>query len=274
LIKNFKLKIKNYRSAQVAIIVLLVSTVLMTVGLSLSKSSTVETKIDTNEELLKKAFNAAESGVSYYLGTGSTGSVQYNAPDNLSSSEVVGKDISADSSGVLDFGSYTPKNGSEFYWLVNHNNDGSLGTTYYGAATVNVCGTGFTGSLEINYFYKSGASYGVKRSGYNFSLDPSKMVNGFTAASGNCVSIATLDSPLLVTVTPIFNGGRLYIQSQGGGVFPIQGIEINSTGKAGGVNTDVGTKVLVNKKINVSKRYAVPPFMLTGITSEDSVLSD
>jgi hypothetical protein len=270
---NFK-KIRSWRglkNGQVAIIVLLVSAILMTVGLSLSKTSTVETKIDTNEELLKKAFNAAESGVDFYLSTGGT---QYSAPDSLSSADVVGKDITANN-GILDFGEFTPVNGAEFYWLVNHDENGNIGSTYYGAATVNVCGTGFTGSMEINYFYKSGGSYGVKRSGYNFSSDPSKMVNGFAAASGDCVSVAISGTPILIAVTPIFDGGRLYVQnSPDGGVFPVQGIEINSTGKAGGVSTDVGAKVQVNKKINVARRYEFPSFMLNGVTSEDSVLSD
>lgn len=268
---NYQLLIrknKNYSRGQVAIIVLLVSAVLMTVGLSLSKNSTVETKIDTNEELLKKAFNAAESGVSYYLGTGNT---SYSSPDNLSSANVNVSNIVANGSN-LDFGEYVPKNGTEFYWLVNHLDDGSIGNTYYGASSVNVCGTGFTGSLEINYFYKIGTNYGVKRYGYNFST--SQVVNGFANVASSCVNIATPNNALLITLTPIFNGGRFYIQSQGSGVFPIQGIQIDSTGKAGGVTDQVGAKVQVNKKINVARRYKVPYFMLNGVTSEDSVLSD
>lgn len=272
MMKNYQLPITNYkiqnRRGQVAIIVLLVSAVLMTVGLSLSKNSTVETKIDTNEELLKKAFNAAESGVSYYLGTGNT---NYSAPDSLSTADVNVKNIVANGSN-LDFGEYTPKNGVEFYWLVNHLANGDIGTTYYSGGSVNVCGTGFTGALEINYFYKSGSSYGVKRYGYNFSSG--NTVNGFSSASGNCVNIATANSPLLVTITPIFGGGKFYLQSQGLGVFPIQGVEINSTGRAGGVTDQVGAKVQVNKIINVTKRYKIPYFLLNGVTSEDSVLSD
>ena len=232
----------------------------------------METKIDTNEELLKKAFNAAESGVGYYLGTGATGTTQYNAPDSLSSADVTGKNIVADN-GVLDFGEYVPVNGSEFYWLVNHLDNGNIGSTYYGAATVDVCGTGFTGSMEINYFYKSSGSYGVKRYGYNFSSDTTKQVNGFVDASGNnCATINIVNSPILITVTPIFNGGRFYVE--GSGTFPIQGIEISSTGKAGGVSSEVEAQVLVNKKLVVLRRYKIPSFMLAGVTSEDSVLSD
>jgi hypothetical protein len=255
------------RRGQVAIIVLLVSAMMMTLGLSLSKKATVETRIDTNEELLKKAFNAAESGIDYYLGTGIT---SYNAPDNLSSAKIKAKDITGEGS-ILDFGEYTPINGVEFYWLVNHLDNGDMGVIYYGAPSVNVCGTGFTGSMEINYFYKIGAEYGVNRFGYNFSSDVTKQVNGFTAGSGSCATINIVNSPILITVTPIFNGGRFYLS--GSGVFPIQGVEISSTGRSGGVSVDV-SGAQANKILTVLRRYKVPSFMLTGVVSETSVLSD
>lgn len=258
--------IKNYKKAQTVIIVLLVSAVLMTVGLSLSKKATTETKLDINEESLKKAFNAAESGINYYLGTGNT---KYSSPDNLSSAEIKPRKIEAEGT-ILDFGEYVGVNDSEFYWLVNHLNNGDIGATYYNLGTVNVCGTGFTGSIEIAYYYKSGGNYGVGRSGVNFSSDASKKVNGFTDALVDCVVINTnypSVSPILITVTPIFNGGRFYLT--GSGNFPSQGIDISSTGKIGEVNLGQ-----VNKKLRVVQRYKIPYFLLSGVVSETSVLSD
>lgn len=253
------------KKGQVAIIVLLVSAVIMTVGLSLSKKATTETKIDTNEELLKKAFNAAESGIDYYLSTGNTA---YNAPDSLSSADIVAKNIEASDSN-LDFEEYVPAGGSEFYWLVNHLSNGDIGATYYNAATVNVCGRGFTGALEINYFYKIGTDYGVSRYGYNFGSV--NTVDGFTIAGGDCVTINIVNNPILITITPIFGGGRFYLN--GAGTFPIQGVEIDSTGKSGGVSVAV-SGARVNKKIKVARRYKMPAFMLSGVVSETSVLSD
>jgi hypothetical protein len=247
----------------VAIVVLLVSAVMMTVGLSLSKKATTETKLDINEELLKKAFNAAESGISYYLGTGNT---SYVAPDSQSFADISTKDITAEGT-VLDFGEYVPVNGTEYYWLVNHLDNGDIGTTYY-SGTLSVCATGFTGSAEINYFYKSGASYGVNRYGYYFGAS---RVNGFTGdATSGCAPISISASPILVTVTPIFGGAKFY--AVGSGTFPIQGIDISSVGKSGGVSANAG--VQVNKKLRVLRRYKIPSFMLTGIVSEASVLSD
>ena len=255
------------KKAQVAIIVLLVSAVMMTVGLSLSKKTTVETKLDTNEELLKKAFNAAESGISYYLGTGNT---KYSAPDSLSSADLTVKNIEAEGL-ILDFEEYVPVNGTEFYWLVNHLDNGDIGTSYYGAATLDVCGIAFTGSMEINYFYRLGATFGVSRYGYNFSSEATRRVTGFTNSGGSCATINTINSPILVTVTPIFDGGRFYVQ--GSGTFPVQGIDISSTGRSGGVSTDANA-ALVNKKLRVLRRYQFPSFLLSGVVSETSVLSD
>lgn len=71
---------------QIALIVLLVSAITMTIGLSLSRKTVTETKIQTDQELLKQAFNTAESGVDYYLGTGKT---EYTAPDEKSKADVV-----------------------------------------------------------------------------------------------------------------------------------------------------------------------------------------
>lgn len=251
------------RKAQAVIIVLLVSAVMMTVGLSLSKKTVTETKLDTSEESLKKAFNAAESGINYYLGTGNT---VYSSPDNLSTADVSVKTITADGN-KLDFGDFIPTNGTEFYWLVNHLGNGDIGTTYYNAGTVDVCGTGFTGSLEVDYYYLTGGNYGVSRFGYNFSSDISKKVNGFTDVSGSCVTVTIANSPILITISPIFDGGKFYLT--GLGTFPEQGTDITSTGKTGAVESGQ-----VNKKLRVVQRYKIPYFLLSGVVSESSVLSD
>jgi hypothetical protein len=215
---------------------------------------------------LKKAFNAAESGINYFLGTGST---QYLAPDNQSTANVSTKNIVADGS-VLDFGEFVLANHNESYWLVNHLDNGDIGATYYNVATVQACKTDFDGSLEVSYFYKNGATYGVSRSGYNFSSDVAKKVNGFTDVATNCVTLNLnypAYSPILLTLTPIFSGGKFYLT--GTGTFPSQGMDISSVGKIGEV-----TSGQVNKKLRVVQRYKVPSFLLSGVVSETSVLSD
>ena len=261
MIKNFKFQIKNYNNGQVAIIVLLVSAVMLTMGLSMSKRTTVETKIDINDELLKKAFNAAESGVDFYLGTGGIG---YSSPDKVSTADINVTQISVGTTRI-DFGEYVPKGDTEFFWLVDHDTDGNIGTDYYTGASVDICGVGFTGSATIDYFYKNGVNFGLKRRLANFN----------TEAVGGCVMVATsqINSPLLLTVTPVVDGGKFYALGLPGTSFSSQGTDIASIGKAGGVEAAAGA-TRVEKRIVIRKRYSVPSFLLTGVVAEGSVLSD
>lgn len=71
--KNYKLKIKNYHNGQVALIVLLASSLVMVVGLTISRRTVSQVKIDTNLEQYKQAFNAAESGMDLALQTENSG---------------------------------------------------------------------------------------------------------------------------------------------------------------------------------------------------------
>lgn len=264
------MKIKYFsQKGQVAVIVLLISAVMLTMGLSFSKRTVVDTKIDTNEEQLRKAFNAAESGISYYLGTRRT---DYVAPDGLSSADVTVNDISA-GGNTINFDEFLPVENADFYWLVDHLVDGSLGSHYYGGDSVDVCGIGFTGSLKVDYFYRNGLNYGVNRYGFNFSRNVIRVEN-FADANPGCVTINTPNDPLLIVIRPIFNGGRFYIDGDTGFTFPSQGFDINSLGKAGGASADVEAQMQVNRRLSVRWRYQLPDFLLSAVTAEGSVLSD
>ncbi|MDD4027325.1 MAG: pilus assembly PilX N-terminal domain-containing protein [Candidatus Shapirobacteria bacterium] len=268
-----KNKIKNnLRKGQVAIIVMLVSALLVTVGLSLSKKTTVETKIDYNEEALKKAFNAAESGIDYYLATGQK---TYDSDDNLSEANVTTENIGDNGSGILDFKEFTPANGVQYFWLVNHNDDGSLGNNYFSGSMITVT-HGWTsnyGSLEIGVYYKNALGvYGVKRYGYNFDTS-SKVYNFSDLGNVTNVTINPIPSnPILMTVTPIFQGANISI-SGNGFTFPVQGEKINSVGSAGVVFDGTQEESKINKKLSIERRYKFPYFLLSGIVSETSVLS-
>jgi len=254
-----------FKSGQVAIIVMLVSALMITVGLSLSKKTTVETKIDFNEEALKKAFNAAESGIDYYLATGQK---TYSSEDNLSEANVAVENIGG-GSNELNFDEFTPENGVQYFWLVGHDSNGDLSGYYNG--NFSVCADDFDGSMEISQYYLDGTTYGVKRYGYDFGN--SNQVNGFPDYfDADCTnSIASGGNTILVAVTPIFAGGEIYMQ--GNNDFPIQGEKINSTGSAGVVFDGTQEESKINKKLSIERRYKFPYFLLSGIVSETSVLS-
>jgi hypothetical protein len=57
------------QKGQVMLAILLLGTFVMTLGLTISKRTIGEIRIDTDEEMLKDAFNAAESGIDYYQKT-------------------------------------------------------------------------------------------------------------------------------------------------------------------------------------------------------------
>lgn len=256
----------SFKSGQVAIIVMLVSALLITVGLSLSKKTTVETKIDFNEEALKKAFNAAESGIDYYLATGQQ---TYNSDDSLSKANVALENIGGGSK-ILNFNEFILANGVQYFWLVGHESNGDLSGYYNG--TFQVCAVGFTGSMEISQYYLNGTTYGVNRYGYNFSSV--NKVNGFddNYIGQQCTpNINSNGNTLLVTVTPIFVGANIYLT--GSDNFPVQGEKINSTGSAGVVFNGTDEESKINKKLSIERRYKFPYFLLSGIVSETSVLN-
>lgn len=254
-------KLRNSKG-QVALIVLLVSAVIMTLGLSMSKQTVVETRIDADEELLKQAFNAAESGIDYYLGSKRVG---YTAPDAKSMANITVTSIGEGT--TMSYGEYITENGTALIWLVNHDSNGNIGSTYYGGDTVEVCvDNDFGGALKIDYFYRllAGTNYRINRIGYNFDTET---VTGYPIEASNCVTINTINNPLLLAITPIGDGTNLNLTGEIGDNFPSQGEQITSVGRAGDVSAGV------SRKITVQRRYVIPMFMLETITASGVVTS-
>ena len=240
-----KIKNKKTMGGQVALMVMLASALILTLGLSASRQATVETKIDTDQELLKRAFNAAESGIEYYLGTGN---LQYNAGENEGSADLSVKVVGDSES--LSFGNMTLDGSAEYFWLVGHDAEGNLSDNYYSSETsaLNICTVdGENAEFKIGYFYKNGDTYEVK----NESLETSSgCISGFDLSAGDS---------LLISVMPI--GSNNKIKLTGGVKFPVQGEEISSTGLISGVNNTV----------TVLNKYVLPTFLLEAVSSDGDV---
>jgi hypothetical protein len=236
---------------QIAIIVLIVSAIVLTLGLSASKQTVTDTKVDTDEVSLKEAFNTAESGINNYLNGGgesytTTGS---NAIVNFTP---IGGDTSISSEGVI------PANKNQLFWLVNHTSTGGIGTDYYGSNSVKLCvsDSSFSGALKIDYFYVNGGAYKVKRWGYNFG--GGSVVNGFNPNTSSCIDTVDLSagSPLLISITPLGSATSLTIS--GSSPFPSQGEDLTSIGTVtSGVKTQVKTRYA----------YQIPSFLLDSLTA-------
>jgi hypothetical protein len=231
-----KNKIKN-KSGQVAIIVLLVSAVLLTIGLSSSRKTITDVKVDTDEGLLKDAFNAAESGINNYINNKNNKEYSNNSNGAAASVKVtnIGNGTTLFSESLITSGS------NQLFWLVNHNDNGGIGGTYYAGASVGIeVDEDFEGALKIDYFYKNGANYGVKRLGCKYSTGGDVFDNGFVGRS-NCETYSLTGNPLLIVITPI--GGDTKLTLTGSSNFPIQGEELTSVGTAGnGIKTQIKTR--------------------------------
>lgn len=221
-------KIQGSRG-QVVLMVLLASALVLVLGLSAAKQATVETNIDTDQELLKKAFNAAESGIEYYIKTGES---EY---ENL---EYEGKSVlltqPLGNNQILSFNKKTGPGDVEIFWLVDHLDNGDIGTSYYSKQdnTIDICSTTQSGAVnfKVDYFYKTGTEYKVQRV---FGANPWVTTNG-ALLPNNCANVTLQGNSIFIAVTPVEIS--TIINVKGAVNFPVQGEKILATGSVGKVN--------------------------------------
>ena len=255
-IKNENLIKQN--KGQIAIIVLLASAIVLTLGLSASKTAVTDTKVDTDEELLKEAFNTAESAINNYL----IDSTKINYTTEGSGASIVSTQIGGEDIKEISSEGVVSANTSQLFWLVDHDDIGKIGTNYYQGDSIKVkVDDDFTGALKIDYFYKNGITYSVTRSGYNFnSANP--IVNNFINTTLKEIEIATdTGDPLLLAITPLGSATSLTI-SNSSFPFPSQGEEITAASSTeNGVKTQIKTRYI----------YQFPSFMLDAITAKGTI---
>lgn len=264
------------QSGQIMLAVLLVLAVSLTVGLVTSRQTTIDTKISGDDEHLKQAFNTAESGVNYYL---NSGNLNYQAPGDGGVAEVVTRQVISDGSTMIDFEEFTPAKASTYFWFVGHNADGTLNdadpNNYSGGAAFVCLNNGFVGSIKLDYFYRTPLAYGVKRWGYNLNYNVGSTIANFSnldAADDSCTAgkkaiPITIDmtTPLLLAVTPIYNGASVALKFDTAIPikFPSQGVAISSTGKMSEVS----------RTIKVARKWVVPNFLLDNIRADGDITS-
>ena len=249
-IKNENLIKQN--KGQIAIIVLLASAIVLTLGLSASKTAVTDTKIDTDEELLKEAFNTAESAINNYIIN--IGNTNYSTEGSSASiiSNIIGNADSISSEGVVS------ANTSQLFWLVDHDGDGKIGTNYYLGNYFKITADNSSVALKIDYFYiDSSGAYKVDRFGCYTGMDSSFV--GFNFDCSNNID-TTGKKSLLVSVTPL--GASTKITIVGDSTFPSQGEEITAASSTdNGIKTQIKTRYV----------YQFPSFMLDAITAKGTV---
>jgi hypothetical protein len=243
--------------------VLMVSALMLTIGLSVSKNTVTETKVDTDEDLLKQAFNTAESGVEYYLGTGNTLYSEADSNATITTVDIGNKD-EINSGGVV-------LSGEPFlFWLVNHDDNGDIGVTYYSGNELELkVDDGYDSILKVDYYYKdeNTNTYGVSRQLYDFGTHTvDEEIKGATTINGSTtinfdlkINEATVN-PLLLVVTPIAKATALSLS--GTAAFPLQGEEIVSYS-----TTDSGIKT----QIKTRHIFQLPTFFLEAMTARGQI---
>ncbi len=252
-----KKKLQTRSGGQVVLMVLLASALVLTLGLSAARQATVETSIDTDQELLKNAFNAAESGIEYYLKTGDKNYANTDSPDGgatLETSPLLGD------KEILSFNHKLNPENPEFFWLVDHTQNGSIGTNYYnrpsgGGNTIDIC-SDQPGPvrLKVDYFYGVGTSIAVQRGD---GTNPILSTSGITS----CIDdFSLIGNSILLVVTPLEEAMKVSIT--GDVVFEPQGEKITSTGIVG----------KINNQITIEHPYKLfIPFLIDPVVSEDVV---
>lgn len=242
----------NSKSGQVAVIVLLVSAVVLTLGLSTSRKSITDIKVNTDEESLKNAFNMAESAINNYLDSGSqvyTGSGD-NYSGNVTKTNIGGANSLSSEGLVLP-------NSSQLFWLVNHNANGSIGTSYYSGNINSINSSVNKVALKIDYFYIDGANnYKVDRHKCKYSAFIDSNTLGFDDNCDNFNLNTTGKKSLLLSITPIGLATKLTLN--GSSPFPVQGEELTSVGTANnGVKTQIKARNL----------YQIPSFLTEAVVA-------
>ena len=153
------------QKGQIMLIMLLVSAIVMVIGMTISKRTITGIKIDSDTEKQKQAFNAAESGLNYFIQTENTsytsGKIQ---------ARIIPASLSTGAGETLAF------SGAEAEMDLNG----------YGGSKIKICLKNKS-AAEADYFYSDGSQIKIKR------YDQNNFIDG-------CLELTTTDTPKYVAV--------------------------------------------------------------------------
>lgn len=186
--ESFELvKLKTMRSlpfsagqkGQTVLIVLLIMTVVLTIGLSTISSSITDIRISQQTEESTRAFYVAESALEEKM--------QSAAAASSGSLDGIGYVVTSETLGgqYFVFPEEAASGDTQTLWLVGHNAEGQIDessdynggvTFYWGTAT-----SAESSALSVAYIYRESGVYKIAR--YNFDPDAARRLNNrFTAA--------------------------------------------------------------------------------------------
>lgn len=240
---------------QVLLIIVLLVTVVITVGLSLAAREIVNIRLSSEEDHAKQAFTAAEAGLEQSLLSNvaiQNGSLSTSATFNTSITSVRSQDF------LLNNGRLVLKDEGVDIWLSQYSSDPSQNyqnpwngtmTIYWGAQS-DTCSSSENintmAALEIvvltgsrNNPVATRSVYdpcGARRANNRFSVPQSgATINGVTFA--NSVQVTVNSGGLLSRIIPLYANTTMAVRSNP--VLPEQGTVIESTGAVGDVQRKI-----------------------------------
>lgn len=266
-------------SGQVVLMLVLITIVGLTIGLSLISRTVTDIRISSQLEQSGRAFSAAEAGVENALKGATVGGpvATIALPDATASYSVTQV---GNSSATLSFPVTSP--GSlQTVWLIDHNTDGitlneASGYSYPASSSFDICwGTApnLTPAMVVSLFYKTaGGTYKVARGAYD--ANAASRGNNFTSvdsAGSYCNSnfrfkktitpttdfaVAAADKLLFLRVRPVYENTIFAVKpsvSNPDVLLPVQSKIITSVGQT---NTGVVRKIQVIQGYNVLPEIA------------------
>lgn len=255
---------------QALVVILLILAVALTVGLAIVSRSITEVSLSTTEEESARALAAAEAGIEAALAaivaSGETRSVGTAGATYTVSTIPYGGGGEVAISDALVAGE------AATVWLSGHDSSGNLvpGQNKYTADAVRVCwGQGVLGNeaaapaVEVMLYYQtSGGEAQVGRAAYdphnsrrasnrfgpaeaNAGSCPADRSYSFTKnipLSGGTLNLPSAATPLFLRLRLLYNGDTSHyvaVKAAGNAVFPVQGTNIVSAGRAGSTSRRV-----------------------------------
>ncbi len=284
-----RLKKNLSASGQMIILLVLLTMVGLTVGLSLISRTITDIRMSSQIEQSNRAFSAAEAGIETAL---RVAEIDQPGVINLPGAEVdykVSRLGKTDSAYILPF---TPKNNIQTVWLIDHDENGNINleknyeeiSHYPLNSHLEICFGSSTDTdnhpaLVLSLYYIQENIYKVAKLAFDSDVTRANNFNkniesgGDNYCDGNYLyriqvtpttdfSIPPLSTPLFLRILVLYDSTSLAVKPASGIQLNLQGKIINSLGK-----TDTG----VVRKLQVIQGFAtLPPLFDYSLFAENS----
>lgn len=282
---------RKYQKGQALLIVLLTMAVILTVVLSVVSRSVTDITVTTYEESSLRAFSAAEAGIEKAL-LNTTVPIFSGYPDSSDNSVSYSGGITSPSEADQTYSLKEGLSSGEVatFWLVSHNNDGSLtcgeGKPCFAKTNIHICwgnpdyADTKQPAVEIMVYYDTTTNSvdspnnysNVKVARYAYSPNDSDKYAGWAKVTGGCdwegdlykhkavMKITDVDSSCNIAGCPLMVKVRMYYSN-----LVKQKIGIQTSGgtenlpSQGLEITSTGTAGDTSRRVTVTQRYPENP---------------